>query len=143
VHQQTFPSTATSFSVTSQGSGLSSFFSAHMPPRAESTLVFDSFDLDLVVKVLAQTAFSKMLRHARALSPNVNKCSFDFPGPFFTSFIPLFYFFQGAKLTDRIVINSALYCTAVSLFCEIYPPVIRNYSVLNSLRGHKMDINIV
>ncbi|EKM79866.1 hypothetical protein AGABI1DRAFT_113127 [Agaricus bisporus var. burnettii JB137-S8] len=65
-----------------------------MPPHAESTLVFDSFDLDLVVKVLTQTAFS----------------------PFFTSFVPVFYFFQGAKLTDPIVVNSALYCLAVCLF---------------------------
>jgi hypothetical protein len=65
-----FSQLSTSFSVTSQGRGLVSFFPVHMPNHAESTLVFDSFDLDLVVKVLAQTAFSKMLRHARALSPN-------------------------------------------------------------------------
>lgn len=89
-----------------------------MPPHAESTLVFDSFDLDLVVKVLAQTAFSKMPRRPRALSPNINNCSVNLPGPFFTSFVPVFYFFQGAKLTDPIVVNSALYCLAVCLFRE-------------------------
>jgi NAD(P)-dependent dehydrogenase (short-subunit alcohol dehydrogenase family) len=56
--------------------------------------IFDSLDVDLVVKVLAHTAFS----------------------PFFTLLIPIFYFFQGAKLSDPVVLYSGVYCVAVSLF---------------------------
>ncbi|KXN92300.1 Short-chain dehydrogenase/reductase family 16C member 6 [Leucoagaricus sp. SymC.cos] len=66
-----------------------------MPPsQPEPTLVFDAFDVDLVVKVLAHTAFS----------------------PFFTIFIPIFYVFQGARLTDGVVVYSAAYSVAVSAF---------------------------
>ncbi|KAF9448248.1 retinal short-chain dehydrogenase/reductase [Macrolepiota fuliginosa MF-IS2] len=63
-----------------------------MPPQSEPTLVFDNFDIDLLVKVLAHTAFS----------------------PFFTFFIPVFYFFQGAKITDGVVAYSAIYYVVVS-----------------------------
>jgi len=65
-----------------------------MSRKDEPTLVFDNFDIDLVVKVLAQTVFS----------------------PFFTFFIPVFYFFQGAKITDGVVIYSALYHVATCVF---------------------------
>jgi len=56
--------------------------------------VFDNFDVDIVVKVLAHTLFS----------------------PFFLFFIPVFYFFQGASLFDPIVVLSTGYLVAVSLF---------------------------
>jgi len=56
--------------------------------------IFDSLDVDLVVKVLANTAFS----------------------PFFVFFIPIFYVFQGAKVTDPIIITSAIYYVAISIF---------------------------
>ncbi|KAH7930676.1 retinal short-chain dehydrogenase reductase [Leucogyrophana mollusca] len=56
--------------------------------------VFDNVDIDMVVKVLSQTAFS----------------------PFFTCFIPIFYIFQGEQYTSPIVLISSIYCVAVSAF---------------------------
>ncbi|EJD53533.1 retinal short-chain dehydrogenase/reductase [Auricularia subglabra TFB-10046 SS5] len=58
------------------------------------TQVFDALDLDLVVKVLANTVFS----------------------PFFTFWIPLFYKAQGADWTSNVVTYSALYFALVSSF---------------------------
>ena len=60
-----------------------------------STLVFDTFDVDLVVKVLANTAFS----------------------PFFTGMIPIFYYFHAGTLKDDTVIGSFCYFLLVSSFC--------------------------
>jgi len=56
--------------------------------------VLDNLDIDLVVKVLAHTAFS----------------------PFFAFFIPVFYLSQGAKYTDPVIIYSSVYYAVVSLF---------------------------
>ncbi|KAJ7094538.1 retinal short-chain dehydrogenase/reductase [Mycena belliarum] len=61
---------------------------------ADGSPIFDSLDIDLFVKVFANTAFS----------------------PFFVMLIPTFYIFQGAKLTDPIVVGSAIYYVFVSLF---------------------------
>lgn len=60
-----------------------------------STLVFDTFNVDLVVKVLANTAFS----------------------PFFTGMIPIFYYFHAGTLEDDIVVSSFCYFLLVSSFC--------------------------
>ncbi|KAF5363473.1 hypothetical protein D9756_000173 [Leucocoprinus leucothites] len=65
-----------------------------MPPQQEPSLVFDNFDIDLVVKVLSHTAFS----------------------PFFTFFIPVFFFFQGEKINSPSVVYAAAHCAAVSIF---------------------------
>ncbi|KAJ7044586.1 retinal short-chain dehydrogenase/reductase [Mycena alexandri] len=59
--------------------------------------IFDSLDIDLFVKVFAGTAFS----------------------PFFVMLIPTFYVFQGAKITDPIVVISSVYYVFVSLFWAI------------------------
>ncbi|KAF8843081.1 retinal short-chain dehydrogenase reductase [Paxillus ammoniavirescens] len=64
------------------------------PGSYDATPMYDNVDIDMVVKVLAQTAFS----------------------PFFTFFIPLFYFFQGKGVINPAVVNSASYCAAVSAF---------------------------
>ncbi|KAI0960464.1 hypothetical protein AcW1_004970 [Taiwanofungus camphoratus] len=56
--------------------------------------IFDSFDIDLVVKVLCHTAFS----------------------PFFTFFIPVFYYFHGARWPDAILVFTVGYNVAVSAF---------------------------
>ncbi|KAH0839835.1 retinal short-chain dehydrogenase reductase [Lanmaoa asiatica] len=56
--------------------------------------MYDNVDLDMVVKVLQQTAFS----------------------PFFTVFIPVFYFFHGRGVLTPAVINSACYCAIVCVF---------------------------
>ncbi|KAF8195637.1 retinal short-chain dehydrogenase/reductase [Mycena galopus ATCC 62051] len=59
--------------------------------------IWDSLDIDLFVKVFSHTAFS----------------------PFFVMLIPTFYIFQGAKITDNIVIFSALYWVFVASFWAI------------------------
>ncbi|KAG2155034.1 retinal short-chain dehydrogenase reductase [Suillus bovinus] len=60
----------------------------------EPAPIYDSVDIDMVVKVLSQTAFS----------------------PFFTCFIPIFYVFQGYEFTNPVVLVPCLYCAAVSAF---------------------------
>ncbi|KAF8351653.1 retinal short-chain dehydrogenase reductase [Amanita rubescens] len=60
----------------------------------EPMLVFDNLDIDLVIKVLNHTLFS----------------------PFFVSLMPVFYFFQGAKLTEPAVVYPTLYLIAISAF---------------------------
>jgi NAD(P)-dependent dehydrogenase (short-subunit alcohol dehydrogenase family) len=62
--------------------------------REDGSPIFDSLDVDLVMKVLANTAFS----------------------PFFVFFIPIFYIFQGAKFDDAIVVASAIYWVGISAF---------------------------
>jgi len=62
--------------------------------RDEPTLIFDTFDIDLVVKVLSHTVFS----------------------PFFLFLQPVFFFFHGSKLTDTPVVVSSVYWALVSLF---------------------------
>jgi short-subunit dehydrogenase len=56
--------------------------------------VMDSFDVDLVVKVLAHTLFS----------------------PFFIFMVPTFYFFQGNPLNHPAIVYSAAYGVALCLF---------------------------
>ncbi|KAG9317366.1 retinal short-chain dehydrogenase/reductase [Chiua virens] len=60
----------------------------------DSIPMYDNVDVDMVVKVLKQTAFS----------------------PLFTSLIPVFYFFHARGEVTPAVINSAYYCVAVSAF---------------------------
>lgn len=60
-----------------------------------STLVFDALDVDLVVKVLANTAFS----------------------PFFTGMIPIFYYFHVGTIKNDMVVSSFYYFLLVSSFC--------------------------
>ncbi|KAF9534682.1 retinal short-chain dehydrogenase/reductase [Crepidotus variabilis] len=78
--------------------------------RQEGSPVFDSLDIDLVVKVLAHTAFS----------------------PFFLFFIPVFYFFQGAHIEDPIVVSSSIYLVGVSVFWFVrwYSKLYRNQGSL-------------
>jgi len=59
-----------------------------------STLVFDTLNVDLIVKVLANTAFS----------------------PFFTGMIPIFYYFHVGTLKNDTVVGSFCYFSLVSLF---------------------------
>lgn len=65
-----------------------------MESSHESGPVFDNFDIDLLVKVLSHTAFS----------------------PFFTFFIPLFYYFQGSRWPSPILVLSSGYYVLVSVF---------------------------
>jgi len=59
-----------------------------------TTLVFDTFNIDLVVKVLANTAFS----------------------PFFTGMIPIFYYFHVGTVKNDTVVGSFFYFLLVSSF---------------------------
>lgn len=79
----------------------------------DGTPIFDTLDLDLVVKVLAHTAFSEF---PEPYLPDTILTSSK--GPFFIFFIPVFYFFQGAKLTDPVIVLSAVYYVVISVFCE-------------------------
>jgi len=68
-----------------------------MDRSSEPSPIFDALDIDLVVKVLAHTAFS----------------------PFFTFFIPIFYYFQGARYHDPIVLYSGGWFVAMAMFWGI------------------------
>jgi NAD(P)-dependent dehydrogenase (short-subunit alcohol dehydrogenase family) len=75
-----------------------------------SSPIFDNLDLDLVVQVLANTAFS----------------------PFFVFFVPVFYIFQGARFSDRIIVVSFVYYLVISLFWFVkwYSKLYRNQGSL-------------
>ncbi|EKM59280.1 uncharacterized protein PHACADRAFT_249667 [Phanerochaete carnosa HHB-10118-sp] len=79
-------------------------------PVGDATLVFDNFDIDLLVKVLVHTAFS----------------------PFFTFFIPVFYYFQGARWPNPILVVSSGYYVAISAFWLVkwYSRLFRNQGSL-------------
>ncbi|KIK04704.1 hypothetical protein K443DRAFT_675718 [Laccaria amethystina LaAM-08-1] len=78
--------------------------------RNEASPVFDNLDVDLFVKVLANTAFS----------------------PFFVFFIPLFYVFQGLKVTHPVVLLWSAYYVAISVFWFVkwYSRLYRNQGSL-------------
>ena len=40
-------------------------------------------------------------------------------GPFFLFFIPVFYFFHGAKVSDLSIVLSSTYFISVTIFCEL------------------------
>jgi len=81
--------------------------------RPEETLIFDNFDLDLLVKVLENTAFSE--------SPSLFNGIVELTkllGPFFLFFIPIFYFFHGAKISDPSIVLSSIYFISATIFCK-------------------------
>jgi len=72
--------------------------------------IFDNLDLDLVVQVLSNTLFS----------------------PFFVFFVPVFYFFQGAKFSDQIFVFSSVYYVVICFFWFVkwYSKLYRNQGSL-------------
>ncbi|KAF9238743.1 retinal short-chain dehydrogenase reductase [Melanogaster broomeanus] len=64
------------------------------PGGYDASPMYDNLDIDMIIKVLGQTAFS----------------------PFFTCFIPIFYWFQGGGVISPTVVNTACYCAVVSSF---------------------------
>jgi len=66
----------------------------HVSKMGEPSLMFDSFDVDMVIKVLSHTMFS----------------------PFFIFFIPVFYIFQGLPYRHPVVVTSGIYYLVLSLF---------------------------
>jgi hypothetical protein len=105
----------------------------------DSSPIFDNFDIDLVIKVLANTAFSK-LGHLIATQWGIDTI---LPGPFFVFFIPVFYIFQGAKYTDPIVVSSAVYYAVVSSFCELSSTAVIPDSLSHMCRVYKMVFEVV
>jgi len=84
-----------------------------MEPSArsqEGSPMFDDFDVDLLIKVLANTVFS----------------------PFFVFFIPIFCIFQGNKLSDPIIIYTSIYYVLLAAFWFIkwYSRLYRNQGSL-------------
>ncbi|KAJ7653491.1 hypothetical protein B0H17DRAFT_1163610 [Mycena rosella] len=77
---------------------------------ADGSPIFDSLDIDLFVKVFANTAFSTSCVSDPAL-PLTQP-----PQALLCHAYPTFYIFQGAKLTDTIVVGSSIYYVFVSLF---------------------------
>lgn len=73
--------------------------------------MYDNVDVDMVVKVLQQTAFSPWSDWPRNSSIDSHS------GPFFTVSIPVFYFFHARGVLTPAVIISACYCAAVCAFC--------------------------
>lgn len=78
--------------------------------------IFDSFDIDILAKVLSRTVFSTLCvphvlaGHLLSLVPHI--------GPFFVFFIPVFAFFHGSKLNSQVIVWSSLYYVVISFFCE-------------------------
>jgi len=82
--------------------------------RPGDTLIFDNFDVDLLVKVLENTAFSA--------SPSFFNGIIELTkllGPFFLFFIPIFYFFHGAKISDPSIVLSSIYFISATIFCKL------------------------
>ena len=83
--------------------------------------IFDSFDIDLVLKVLSHTLFSKSFFPTPAQShlPGAvtDRALSCFVGPFFTLLIPIFYFFQGMGTRSPAVVWSFAYYLLVTAFC--------------------------
>ncbi|TFK55572.1 NAD(P)-binding protein [Heliocybe sulcata] len=61
---------------------------------SETSPVWDTLTIDLVVKILSHTLF----------------------GPFFLTFIPIFYWSLGYSPTGSIIVSSTAYCAVVALF---------------------------
>ena len=85
----------------------------------EPTLIFDNFDIDLVVKVLAHTAFSKSCDSSSLIEDSDRMLL----GPFFLFFLPIFFYSQGQNLYATPVLVSSVYWVLVSSFCALYPKI--------------------
>ncbi len=82
----------------------------------EPVLVFDNFDIDLVVKVLSHTALSES-----CYSSLIEYSDGVLSGPFFLFFLPIFFYSQTQKLNDTPVLVSSVYWVLVSSFCALSP----------------------
>lgn len=84
-----------------------------MAQSLEPAPIFDNFDIDLVIKVMSHTAFSKSFD-----SSSLIEDSDGVPlGPFFLFFLPIFFYSQGEKLHDTPVLVTSVYWVLVSTFC--------------------------
>jgi hypothetical protein len=81
----------------------------------EPAPIFDNFDIDLVVKVLSHTAFSKSCDSSSLIEYSDGVLL----GPFFLFFLPIFFYSQGQKLNDAPVLVTSVYWVLVSSFCTL------------------------
>jgi len=82
---------------------------------SEPVPVFDNFDIDLVVKVLSHTAFSKSCDSSSLMEDSDGLLL----GPFFLFFLPIFFYSQVQKLNDTPVLVTSVYWVLVSSFCAL------------------------
>jgi hypothetical protein len=85
---------------------------------SEPVPIFDNFDIDLVVKVLSHTAFSKSCD-----SSLIYDSDGVLLGPFFLFFLPIFFYSQSQNLNDTPVLVTSVYWVFVSLFCALSPKI--------------------
>jgi hypothetical protein len=83
---------------------------------SEPVPIFDNFDIDLVVKVLSHTAFSKSCDFS-----SIEGSNRVLLGPFFLFFPPIFFYSLGQKLNDTPVLVTSVYWVLVSSFCALAP----------------------
>ena len=80
-------------------------------PDMSAGPVFDSLDIDLLVKVLKHTAFSTYPMSKDTLSSHVHA------GPFFVSLIPTLFVFQGNEINSVVVIGPVVWLVVIATFC--------------------------
>jgi hypothetical protein len=85
----------------------------------EPVPIFDNFDVDLVVKVLSHTAFSKSCDSSSLMEDSDGVLL----GPFFLFFPPIFFYSLGQKLNDTPVLVTSVYWVLVSSFCALSPKI--------------------
>jgi len=95
----------------------------------DSGLIFDTLDLDLLVKVLSRTVFSTSFVGMPDLRLTQTA------GPFFTFFIPLLYKAQGANWDDTIVLQSGAWCAFTVVFCGFTFSTPEEPRFMNSTQG--------
>lgn len=83
---------------------------------SEPAPIFDNFDIDLVVKVLSHTAFSKSFD-----SSSIEDSDDVLLGPSFLFFLPIFFYSQGQRLNYTPVLVTSVYWVLVSSFCALSP----------------------
>jgi hypothetical protein len=91
-----------------------------VPFNTEPSLAFDAFDLDLVLKVLNNTAFSEFSSCLCITTPTVPHTAelASAAGPFFTFFVPVLLLSQGQGLDKTPVFWSSTWFAVVTAFCS-------------------------
>ena len=84
---------------------------------SEPVPIFDNFDIDLVVKVLSHTAFSKSFDSSSLIEYSDGVLL----GPSFLFFLPIFFYSQGQRLNYTPVLVTSVYWVLVSSFCALSP----------------------
>ena len=94
-----------------------------VPFNTEPTLAFDALDLDLVLKVLSNTAFS--VSYHTFIPSSITNLSVppQSIGPFFTFFIPVLTYAQEQRSDLPTVYWGTVWFAFVTFFCASSPPI--------------------